>query len=196
MIKWKHLQKEPGGTAVKRMDWWEGARSPLSTNTEGGGDGFERGVGAGSDLITTCSELREREKRRDWERHTESEWSSDSIVVRLCTGSIAGRPGQDSRPEIQNVVGAISGNFDFLHTSLSLLSKHFERRFRGLLRGRNISEIELKRKDLWELLGNPQRETGRSSKRQTQSAFAVLDWNAAASCGSYLNLNWSKGKDM
>lgn len=68
--------------------------------------------------------------------------------MRLCTGSIAGRPGQDSRPEIQNVVGAISGNFDFLHTSLSLLSKHFERRFRGLLRGRNISEIELKRKDL------------------------------------------------
>lgn len=49
---------------MKRIDWWEGARSPLSTNTEGGGNGFERGVGVGSDLITTCSKLREREKSR------------------------------------------------------------------------------------------------------------------------------------
>lgn len=54
------------------------------------------------------------------------------------------------------MVGSISGNFDSLHTLLSFLSKHFEGRFRGLLRGRNISEIELKRKD-------PLRATGKSS---------------------------------
>lgn len=57
------------------MDWWEGTRSPLSTNTEGGENGLERRVGVGSDLITTCKKLRERGKRRKSmrERHTEGE---------------------------------------------------------------------------------------------------------------------------
>lgn len=60
---------------MKRMDWWEGTRSPLSTNTEGGENGLERRVGVGSDLITTCKKLRERGKRRKSmrERHTEGE---------------------------------------------------------------------------------------------------------------------------
>lgn len=43
MIKWKHLQKEPGGAGAKWMDWWEGTRSPLSRNTEGGEMGLSGG---------------------------------------------------------------------------------------------------------------------------------------------------------
>lgn len=46
------------------MNWSEGARSPLSTNTEGGGNMFERGAQVGSDLITICSELRKRQMRK------------------------------------------------------------------------------------------------------------------------------------
>lgn len=46
---------------MKRMDLREGARSPLSTNSEGGKMGFRR-VAVGSNLITTCSELKEREE--------------------------------------------------------------------------------------------------------------------------------------
>lgn len=70
MIKWERLQKEQRRAAVKRMDRWEGWRSPLSTNTKGEGNGFERRVGEGS--VRPADLTREKKKEEDWERQSES----------------------------------------------------------------------------------------------------------------------------
>lgn len=56
MIKWKHLQKEPGGAGAKWMDCWEGTRSPLSRNTEGG----EMGLSGGESRLRPNNHLQKK----------------------------------------------------------------------------------------------------------------------------------------
>lgn len=186
MIKWEHLQKEPGGTSVKRMDWWEGTKSPLSTNTEGGRNGFW--WRRGSQLTPNNHQLSIRKGESVRERDTHTEW----IIQRqwgcepACRICWRGR-----RPEKTQWRG-ITDDLRFL-TSFSLFPiKAFWGKGRGAW---NQSEIELKREDSWEHAGSPQRETGRSSQRQTHSVFAALDWEEAGSftndsdsCGGHFTL--------
>lgn len=69
-------------------------------------------------------------------------------IIVLCTESLSLCSDQDRRQEKHGLISGIVGNFDFLHSFLSLLSKHFDGKFRRLLRGKNISETDLKGKVL------------------------------------------------
>lgn len=114
MIKWKHLQKEPGGAGAKWMDWWEGTRSPLSRNTKGG----EMGLSGGESGLRPNNHQQKSRNERQRE---------------VCETEVVAQDVQRNNPK------TIS-----LHPSLSILAKHFQGFDGGPLLGANTSEISLK----------------------------------------------------
>lgn len=105
---------------MKRTDWWESARSPLSTNTEGGGDGFGRGLRPNNHLLFTRRKREEEKERESSNTHN----VNDPVPARqrrCVLGLLVASPGHDSA---ESALG--SGNFDSSTLFSASSQKHFE----------------------------------------------------------------------
>jgi len=155
---------------MKQMNWQECARSPLSTNIEGRGNGFERRGGVCSDLIAICCELSESQKRKranesrsEWMTHCKRQLGWELVCLLVDKDRAEDKTSKCAQWHLRQLWVVASPTHPLL--------KYTERGFSELPRGRYISEIELKGKDHWELLGIPLGQTARSSKRQNKRGF-------------------------